>query len=333
MKLINQSVELITEENPLKVIELAGRVSHKSEDRITEDSYKAFIKQMLKLGHTATLEFGSVYLEIDEYFMTSIYGWTIPESNSMFHKIHNGIREGKEDSSIKYKLYTNLRYILDKCPQLFEDIVNDTLPSWIRHFTPSNNDPYKRYTFKIICNRGVSHELVRHRVFSFLQESTRYCNYSKDKFSNELNIIIPHWMTDFDIIPIDSNDRLAIGTCNEDSIQWERAIGLIQQQYNILIEDCRLKAQDARGILPNDLKTELYMAGFLKDWVGHSVETYAIDIFGESVDVTTRVGFDTLRRHASAHPQAREIADLIYIELIGEIGSTEFAKIKETYYE
>ena len=63
MKLINQSVELITEENPLKVIELAGRVSHKSEDRITEDSYKAFIKQMLKLGHTATLEFGSVYLQ------------------------------------------------------------------------------------------------------------------------------------------------------------------------------------------------------------------------------------------------------------------------------
>ena len=63
MKLINQSATLVVEDNPLKLVELAGRVSHKSEDRITEDSHKAFIKQMLKLGHTATLEFGSVYLE------------------------------------------------------------------------------------------------------------------------------------------------------------------------------------------------------------------------------------------------------------------------------
>ena len=312
MKLINQSVELITEENPLKCIELAGRVSHKSEDRITEDSHKAFIKQMLKLGHTATLEFGSVYLRVYDV------------SNFIIHyDVSNFIRDNVYKHitvlSEGYKIYTNLRVLLDECPELFVDYINDTL-QYSNKFTPIFDDPYKRYTFKIICNRGVSHELVRHRVFSFLQESTRYCNYSKDKFSNELNIINP--FNNF----IETDDFNV--ACYKSYLESHEA------QYNsLIITKNPLKAQEARGILPNDLKTELYMCGFLKDWIGHNVETYAIDIFGESTDVTTRLGFDTLRRHASAHPQAREIAELVFEDLIKEVGSTEFAKIKETYYE
>ena len=313
MKLINQSVELITEENPLKCIELAGRVSHKSEDRITEDSHKAFIKQMLKLGHTATLEFGSVYLSISHlesfcnYYELN-FNTIVCNKHAAYHfKITNN------------RIYTNLRWVLDNCPLLFIDYINNTL-KYCYKFTPSNDDPYKRYTFRIICNRGVSHELVRHRVFSFLQESTRYCNYSKDKFSNELNIINP--FNNF----IETDDFNV--ACYKSYLESHEA------QYNsLIITKNPLKAQEARGILPNDLKTELYMCGFLKDWVGHNVETYAIDIFGESIDVTTRLGFDTLRRHASAHPQAREIAELVFEDLIKEVGSTEFAKIKETYYE
>ena len=313
MKLINQSVELITEENPLKCIELAGRVSHKSEDRITEDSHKAFIKQMLKLGHTATLEFGSVYLQPDNL-----------EDFCNYYELNFGaIKFNKHPAYfINYtskRIYTNLRWLLDNCTTLFVDYINNTL-KYCYTFIPSNDNPYKRYTFKIICNRGVSHELVRHRVFSFLQESTRYCNYSKDKFSNELNIINP--FNNF----IETDD-FNIG-CYKSYLESH------ENQYNSLM--CTknpFKAQEARGILPNDLKTELYMCGFLKDWVGHNVETYAIDIFGESIDVTTRLGFDTLRRHASAHPQAREIAELVFEDLIKEVGSTEFAKIKETYYE
>lgn len=318
MKLINQSVELITEENPLKCIELAGRVSHKSEDRITEDSYKVFIKQMLKLGHTATLEFGSVYLETNtlQSFCTH---YDVSEDTIIYNK-HSAYHF--EYVNYKFKrIYTNLRWLLDNIPNLFVDYINDDLQHCTK-FTPANDDPYKRYTFKIICNRGVSHELVRHRVFSFLQESTRYCNYSKDKFSNELNIINP--FNNF------------IETSKVKKWIYKTVLEYSEGMYNQLTkktEHGKLLAQEARGILPNDLKTELYMSGFLKDWVGHNVETYAIDIFGESIDVTSRIGFDTLRRHASAHPQAREIAELIFEELIKEVGSTEFTKIKETYYE
>lgn len=318
MKLINQSVELITEENPLKCIELAGRVSHKSEDRITEDSHKAFIKQMLKLGHTATLEFGSVYLETTsiESFCTH---YDISEKVIIYNR-HPAYHFEYVNFKLK-RIYTNLRWLLDNIPNLFVDYINDTL-EFCNKFTPDNDDPYKRYTFKIICNRGVSHELVRHRVFSFLQESTRYCNYSKDKFSNELNIINPF----NNFIEVDNiiQPVYLIGLKNiEDNYNWFTNSELFKP----------LKAQEARGILPNDLKTELYMCGFLKDWVGHNVKTFAIDIFGESVDVTYRVGFDTLRRHASAHPQAREIANLIFEHLICEIGASEFAIIKEIYYE
>ena len=314
MKLINQSVQLVTEENPLKCIELAGRVSHKSEDRITEDSHKVFIKQMLKLGHTATLEFGSVYLQCPNLtIITRYYDYDI---SNFVESPYIHIEYSKSD----VRIYSNLRVILNKFPELFVDIIHKSLPEKVELFTPSNDDPYKRYTFKIICNRGVSHELVRHRVFSFLQESTRYCNYSKDKFSNELNIINP--FNNF------------INTNPDIQAYYKIALSVFEKDYNYLTSRTEaLKAQEARGILPNDLKTELYMCGFLKDWVGHNVETYAIDIFGESIDVTTRLGFDTLRRHASAHPQAREIAELIFEELIKEVGSTEFIKIKETYYE
>ena len=267
---------------------------------------------MLKLGHTATLEFGSVYLKITNlYNFKEHYDFPFDKIKNPFYNIFTWGNDGK--------IYTNLRWILDNVPELFSDYLNDDL-HYCTKFIPSNNDPYKRYTFKIICNRGVSHELVRHRVFSFLQESTRYCNYSKDKFSNELNIIDPFnnfiKTDDFNI------------TCYKNYLESHEA------QYNALtITKFALKAQEARGILPNDLKTELYMSGFLKDWVGHNVETYAIDIFDESVDVTIRVGFDTLRRHVSAHPQAREIANLIFNSFMSIISAETFATIKETYYE
>lgn len=325
MKLINQSTELVIQDNPFKCIELAGRVSHKSEERITDTSHKDFIIQMLKLGHTATLEFGSVYLETTSasHFLMH-YDATdfIANSNSYKHIV---------STIYGYKIYTNLRVLLDECPALFMDFVNNSL-SYCNEFTPDSDDPYTRYTFKIVCNRGVSHELVRHRVFSFLQESTRYCNYSKDKFSNELNIIIPDWMTDFDIPVLNKESIRKLENCDEDSIQWNKAITVVEEQYNILTGDCHLKAQEARGILPNDLKTELYMCGFLKDWIGHNVEEYTIRIFGQNINVTRRIGFDTLRRDKAAHPQAREIANQIFDILISIVGSDTWKEIKEAYY-
>ena len=305
MKLINQSATLIVEGNPLKLVELAGRVSHKSEDKITNDSYKSFLISMLKLGHTATLEFASVYLETKGYNFYKEYD--LPDiSNSYFYIDVNN-----------HRIYTNLRVLLNICPKLFIDYIDNNL-QWCKTFIPEDNDPYKRYCFNIVCNRGVSHELVRHRVFSFLQESTRYCNYSKDKFSNELNIIDPF------------NNFIKTDIFVQS--HYKETLEILEEDYASLTK-AGLKAQEARGILPNDLKTELYMSGFLKDWVGHKIKTFTIDVFNQVVEVTARVGFDTLRNDKSAHPQAREIAQQIKVQLIETIGDDSWNTIKENYYE
>jgi len=315
MKLINQSVTLVEENNPLKLVELAGRVSHKSEDKITDDSYKKFLIYMLGYGHTATLEFGDVYLDVID---------TVKFHNQYDDEIlliqQNAFCHVRTTGSRSFKLYTNLRYILDKCPALFNDLLNNGLPYYINSFIPEDNDPYKRYCFDIVCNRGVSHELVRHRNMSFLQESTRYCNYSKDKFSNELNIINPF------------NNFIKTTSYNHEI--YLESLKESEDTYNDLTNcEDTIKAQEARGILPNDLKTELYMTGFLKDWIGHNRETFSIDLFGETVNCKVIKGFDTLRNDVSAHPQAREIAGLVNELLLTKISITEFEKIKDTYYE
>lgn len=303
MKFVNQSATYVSEQDPLKCIEIAGKITHKSELK----DEKKFLIDMLRMGHTATLEFGSVYIEthyasdFSEHY--DVYRLNTSNNPAIHISTHvNG-----------YKIYTNLRYLLEKCPELFVDYINDNLQYCFK-FTPDRDNPYRRLTYHIITNRGISHELVRHRIFSFMQESTRYCNYSKGKFNNEITCISPNHKNDY--------QANRVTTILED----------IENVYLHLTEDGML-AQQARGILPNDLKTELYMCGFLKDWIGHNVEAYAIDIFDQSVDVTTRLGFDTLRRDKAAHPQAREIAEIIFEDIIIQVGASKFNEIKESYYE
>lgn len=107
----------------------------------------------------------------------------------------------------------------------------------------------KRYTVKFICNRQVSHEFVRHRVFSFAQESTRYCNYTKGKFGGELTFIEPCW----DYMKTNDERDTLLGT-----------LASIENTYKRLIE-LQWLPQQAATILPNALKTELIMTGFIDD--------------------------------------------------------------------
>jgi thymidylate synthase (FAD) len=110
----------------------------------------------------------------------------------------------------------------------------------------------KRYTFKIITDRSVSHELVRHRTFSFAQESQRYCGYDKDKFGGELTFIMPEWYA----------------TCKYDSYamnEFDRCLNDIENLY-LWLRDKELSPQEARAILPNCTKTEIIMTGFASDW-------------------------------------------------------------------
>ena len=105
-------------------------------------------------------------------------------------------------------------------------------------------------TVKFIVDRGVSHELVRHRLFSFAQESTRYCNYSKDKFGREITVIRPLWLKD---------DR------SYDFIAWETACEIVEESYFNLL-DRGWSPQQARAVLPNSLKTEVVVTGNMREW-------------------------------------------------------------------
>lgn len=128
-------------------------------------------------------------------------------------------------------------------------------------------------TFKIVCDRGVSHEIVRHRLASYSQSSTRYCNYASDKFGNELTFIKPcFWNED------DENYNL-----------WKETLELAEKNYLALIKN-GAKPQEARSILPNSLMTEIFMTADLREW-RH---------------------FLKLRCSKRAHPQMREVALKIY---------------------
>ena len=124
-------------------------------------------------------------------------------------------------------------------------------------------------TVRVICDRGVTHEIVRHRLASYTQESTRYCNYSKGKFGNELTIIKPcFWQED--------DEKYKI---------WKSTIEYVEESYKKLIKK-GASPQEARSILPNSLKTEIVMTMNLREW-RHFFE---------------------LRTSDAAHPQMREIA-------------------------
>lgn len=105
----------------------------------------------------------------------------------------------------------------------------------------------KRISVHITTSRSISHELVRHRVFSFCQESQRYCNYSKGKFDGELTFIIPNWVN------------------TQTDITWSNAIKEAEDKYMELLQQ-GWKPQQAREVLPNATKTELIMTGFESQW-------------------------------------------------------------------
>ena len=108
---------------------------------------------------------------------------------------------------------------------------------------------HEKLTVKFICDRGVTHEIVRHRIASYSQESTRYCNYSKDKFGNELTFIRPCFWAD-------DSDEYAV---------WKQAMEDIEKTYVKLIS-LGAKPEEARSILPNSLKTEIVCTMNLREW-------------------------------------------------------------------
>lgn len=275
MKLIKPGFEIIDQPEGLdgiyKQIEIAGRTCYKSEDKITEDSAKLFVDRMIKSGHGAMLEHGTVYLKI-------------PIRDDTAYRIDSYTRNPYSKAYINkdlqyYLITTNYRVLVEK------NWLND-----LQYVCEPTEFYDRRVTVKFTCDRGVSHEFVRHRVFSFAMESTRYCNYSKDKFGNEISFIIPTWLDEEKLKQYGPYHLVTRDTSLE-SI-FIAAMNNSERDYFELLKQ-GWKPQQARQVLPNALKTELVMTGFLSDW-RHFFE---------------------LRCAPSAHPDAQYLAKELLKEL------------------
>lgn len=266
-------------------IEIAGRTCYKSEDKITPDSAAKFVERMVKSGHGAMLEHGTVYL----YAPTEIYvnrlSGEVESDNPLEKYLDNPFSVANEDideNGIEgIYVTTNYRVLVEN------KWLND-----IKYLCEPNEHHERRITVRFVCDRGVSHEFVRHRVFSFAQESTRYCNYSRSKFNNELTFIIPNWL-DWEEQTIHKGDFEKSGSGSEDSGIFINSLLDSESSYLNLIKE-GWKPQEVRAVLPNSLKTELIMTGTLTQWEG----------------------FFKLRDAEGAHPQARELAEPLHAEFI-----------------
>lgn len=297
MRLIKPYFEIWNQPSSLegvyKQIERVGRVCYKSEDKITEDSAKSFVDRMIKSGHGAMLEHGTVYLKItnkglslDNYNKNQLEDKYIcnPYSKVVFGKYpkYNSYDEKLKATQEVY-ITTNYRVLVE----------NGRLDD-LQHICEPTEFHAKRITVHFVCDRGVSHEFVRHRVMSFAQESTRYCNYSKDKFGNEITFIKPCFLDDSKLA-LYGPYHTVIRDKSPESI-FIASLNNAEKDYIDLI-DLGWKPQEARAVLPNTLKTELIVTGFVSDW-NHFFDLRARGITG------------------APHPQAKELAEPLMEEFI-----------------
>lgn len=261
MKLVKPKVELLPQKHDIysavKMVELAGRTCYKSEGNIKCNSSYPFYDRMVKLGHTSVLEHGTIYLELDERDKSCKY---IPI-----------FKQNKFSKSIKnrYKHYvtTNLRVIQEN--NLHDAVFYSVKPSFYHD---------ERFTFRITTSRIISQQFHRHRVFSVSQESQRYCNYSKDRFGDDILFIDPIWLTD-----------------KENSVRKTLIRSYKESEKNYFdLTSKGVKAEDARDVLANGVKTEFIYTGFESDFLGN---------------------FKNLRTHRTAQKliqiQAKEICSII----------------------
>lgn len=307
MKLVKPSFEIIEQEvgreGLLRHIEKCGRTCYKSEDKITEDSAEKFVNMIINRGHTAMLEHGTIYLYRRSTEVEDDAEWFEEFADKYSdNKYSNATRIWNDNKQYEEVFVTtNYRVLLQN------DWTND-----LQYLCEPTEYHEKRITVKFVCDRGVSHEFVRHRVFSFAQESTRYCNYSKDKFGNECTFIIPSWLDlkeglyecfeessdlhDFHAnVQIDNNTWYRYsGVTESDICHYLRLLDDSQEAYLNLLSEGWI-AQQARAVLPNSLKTELVMTGTIDQWKGF---------------------FKLRDDEQHAHPQAYELAHPLHEEFI-----------------
>lgn len=292
---------------PEQFIERVGRTCYKSEDKITEDSAAKFVGNLIKRGHEAMIEHWSlIFKTTAEWYDQVKYDWiallhnaSLPVKEQLRAYMH--FTDQRIDDDVRYVISGNMRAwrdYLKACVEGFGHVPHYMygmirkypifFPEYQSHLPEELNfdnilvpitpielvgdkerNVHMNVTMKFVCDRGVSHEMVRHRVASFAQESTRYCNYGGDKFGNEITVIRPSW-------------------CKPDSdaySAWREGCLTAEGSYFALLS-VGCAPQEARSVLPNSTKTEIIVTMNVGDWEH----------------------FFELRCAQTAHPDMREVA-------------------------
>lgn len=271
MKLIESKAEVLEQKSGLEgiyqMIELAGRTCYKSEDKITYDSSVDFVNRMISSGHTAMLEHGTVYLRGKNAIWPQIPA--IAFERNPYSKTHY----------VKDEIFVTTNYRV---------MVENNLLGCMEFICEPTEFHERRISLKFTTSIGITRELIRHRVFSFANESTRYCNYTRNKFGNELTFIIPSW-TELPegtyTRPEQDNGFWSDWLCNDEELfspsgqrhsiefgtdRFLMSLWMAEGIYtNMVSGDETMKAhspQEIREILPLCTKSDIVMTGFVSDW-------------------------------------------------------------------
>lgn len=286
MKILEPSCE-IWEQTPgmlgaLKHVEKVGRVCYKSEDKITEESHIKFVDMLIENGHLAMLEHATIYL-------------TVPLEKETLIEVY----EKNPYSKVVIPRNDNYAYITTNSRVIIE---ND----WqcdMEYMVPAPTKHAKRITVHFTTNIGVSREANRHRANSMAEQSTRYCNYSKEKYGNEISISLPSWINEENLKLCEGSNTL-LSLCEDISSSntkwwtaleyWWFANKACEFAYMELINQ-GWTPEKARTVLPLDTQTELVHTAYLDDWK-HFLD---LRYYGKT---------------GKPHPDAYEVAEMLYKE-------------------
>ena len=286
MKLIKQSFEFINQTDfslvgIKKHIERCARVSYKSEDKITDTSYEKFVNMLESRGHDRPLEFGTVYLSRTSQKEDNME-WLDKYAYNPWSKFSFGNGSTRINGELRNTIYVTTNYRVIKEHHWEDDL---------QYLCEPTEYHYKRYTAHMILDRGVMDEFRTHVGLSHLAESTRYCNYSKDKFDNEITFIKPCWLDD-EKLKLYGPYHTVIRDKSPESI-FIANLNNVERDYLDLIK-LGWTPQQARSILPLGIKSELISCGFEDAWNNFFYRRDAPD----------------------AHPMAQEIAKPMHQKFI-----------------
>ena len=285
MKLIKQSFQFVNQKgftlkDIYKHIEYCARVSYKSQDKITDTSYEKFVNMLESRGHDRPLEFGTVYLSRTAQKEDNM-AWLDKYTYSPWSKFSFGNGSTRINGKLRNTIYVTTNYRVIKENHWEDDL---------QYLCEPTKYHYKRYTVHMILDRGVMDEFRTHVGLSHLAESTRYCNYSKDKFNNEVTFVIPSWCNS---LIEGSEQEYSPFEINGDEVEFMNALQNAQNSYLSLLK-MGWTPQQARSVLPLGIKSELISCGFEDAWKNFFYRRDAPD----------------------AHPMAQEIAKPMHKEFI-----------------